>query len=130
MEDVSIRRALKLWGPPLAVAIVIFLLSSIPGTELRLQLFAHADKLAHACEFGLLGFLLLRALSGCTSWSLLVATAVTLGLVLLYGALDELHQLHVPHRDVDGWDLVADFGGGLAGCGVWYGLRQLTRRDA
>ena len=125
------RRNLVLyWGPPLALAALIFIFSSIPGTHLEIELFPHADKLAHAGEFGALALRLLRALGRTTNWRPWITTGATVALVLAYGALDELHQSFVPLRDVDAWDVVADLAGGVIGCGVWCVVRQLcsTRR--
>ena len=39
--------------------------------------------------------------------------SVTVFLALLAGVFDEIHQSFVPDRKVDGWDLLADFCGGL-----------------
>jgi VanZ family protein len=38
---------------------------------------------------------------------------VAVFLVVIAGGFDEFHQAFVPERNVDGWDLLADFCGGL-----------------
>lgn len=78
------------WGPVVAWAAVIFVLSSIPdlGTGLEGWDFT-LRKLAHAGEFAVLGFLLLRA-TGSAGWSIAGGIA--------YAISDELHQHFVPGR--------------------------------
>jgi VanZ family protein len=78
------------WAPVVAWAALIFVLSSIPdlgtglgGWDLVLR------KIAHAGEFALLGFLLVRAVGG--QW-------VPLALGIAYAISDEAHQHFVPGR--------------------------------
>ena len=83
-------RALSLWLPVVAWAGLIFALSSIPDLGTGLGTWDLVlRKLAHAAEFAVLGFLLLRAL-GRESAALAVGIA--------YAASDELHQHFVPGR--------------------------------
>jgi len=76
----------------------------------------HLDKLAHMGAFALLALLiawgLFKAFPGWTTPRVLL---LTLLLTVTYGALDELHQRHVPRRMPDPLDLVAD---GLGAAGV------------
>jgi VanZ family protein len=78
------------WGPVVVWAGLIFVLSSIPdlgtglgGWDLVLR------KIAHAAEFAVLGFLLVRALGG--EWA-------SLALGIGYAVSDEVHQHFVPGR--------------------------------
>ena len=78
------------WALVFAWAVLIFTLSSIPdlgtglgGWDLVLR------KIAHAAEFAVLGFLLVRALGG--EWA-----ALALGIA--YAVSDEVHQHFVPGR--------------------------------
>jgi VanZ family protein len=82
--------AVSRWAPVLAWAALIFVLSSIPdlgtglgGWDLVLR------KIAHAAEFAVLGFLLVRAIGG--EWISLVAG-------IGYAVSDEAHQHFVPGR--------------------------------
>lgn len=94
---------------------VIFAASSIPGPAIERVGIQLADKAAHALEYGVLGFLLLRqqrrqynrapALGLALAW--LLATAV--------GAMDESYQGLIPGRDPDRTDWLADSIGGLGG---------------
>jgi len=52
----------------------------------------------------------------------MVPVAITVGFCVIYGLADELHQLLVPARVFDGWDLAADALGaafGAVGRALW-----------
>ncbi len=95
--------------------IVLFFLSSIPEEELPEVGFDYFDKLVH-----LLIYLVLGVLAGYrfgnnvedtkqTGWR----TAFMLG--VLYAVFDEIHQLFVPGRMFDIWDIFFDVLGVFAG---------------
>lgn len=73
----------------------------------------------HSLLFGLLAFWILLALPRRDGWPLLgrSKTAVVLGLTLLLGVLDELHQAGVPGRAMSAADVLTDLTG--AACVVW-----------
>ncbi|ACL64954.1 VanZ family protein [Anaeromyxobacter dehalogenans 2CP-1] len=80
--------------------------------------FSH-DKVVHASAYAVLGALLALALAGtrlARGRRRLLATAVVLA--SLYGASDEWHQAHVPHRQPDAFDWAADSAGALAGAAL------------
>jgi VanZ family protein len=88
------------WGPVVAWAGLIFALSSVPdlgtglgGWDLMLR------KIAHAAEFAVLGFLLVRALD--REW-------LSLGLGIAYAISDEVHQHFVPGRLGSSVDVLID----------------------
>lgn len=114
----------KLWFPPLAVAIVILLLSSTPGTYFP----DHPDtlnNLAHLVEFALLSFFLARALylsRRLTVTALLIWTAAV---CVSFGALDEAHQFLIPERMFDVMDLLFDTLGTVLGSLSFILLRTL-----
>ena len=64
------------------------------------------DKFVHLVEYGVLGFLFYRALKV----SKLASRVFLLAMIfsLLYALSDEVHQLFVPGRVFDLWDLAAD----------------------
>jgi VanZ family protein len=102
---------------------VIFALSAQPDPLpfLPAGLFTY-DKLLHACEYAVLGFLSCRALLAgglAPTRALLVALA----LASLYGASDEIHQLYVPNRTCDVKDWVADTAGAALGVALAAFLR-------
>ena len=101
-----------------AWAALIFWESSKPNPFpfLPSGLLSH-DKLLHALAYGVLGALAAVALA---SGRLRIGRAVAAAALLAtaYGATDEWHQSHVPNRDADVYDLVADAAGGLAGAAL------------
>lgn len=73
------------------------------------------DKLFHAAEFFVYGYLLRRGALR-RAWPSGWAGGVRLAaLVMLTAALDEWHQGCVPTRQPEGWDWVVDVGAGVAG---------------
>jgi VanZ family protein len=114
--------AVKRWAPVVLWAAGVFLLSSrttlphLPGV-------LGWDKLGHACEYALGGWLLARALRahprGAT-W------AMALG--ALYALSDELHQARVPSRNSDVHDWLADSVGVLVAITLFHLLTRLRQR--
>ncbi|HEY64494.1 MAG TPA: VanZ family protein [Caldilineae bacterium] len=111
------------WVPPIAWMGVIFLLSSrsdypdlTPGPP-DLQ-----NILGHVVEYGVLAFLLARAIDRQTHvrrphlWAIVI--------VMLYAASDEWHQRFVPGRHADPLDWVID----VAAASVILSLRHWWRR--
>lgn len=82
--------------------------------QLELEWLPGQDKLAHAVLYAGLALTLrwwLVALAPRRTELRLDVVAWTA--TLLYGVTDEAHQLLVPGREVEAWDLVADAGGAL-----------------
>ncbi|MDB4971033.1 MAG: uncharacterized protein JWN44_6722 [Myxococcales bacterium] len=115
---------MKRWLPVVLYAALIFYLSSTPGDAVP-QWGADHDKLAHAAEYGVLGFLLARAFGARRWWLAIVAGA-------LYGVTDEFHQTFVPNRyGNDLGDMTADALGVTLGALVWrFVLTRLLRSRA
>ena len=111
----------RAWGPALLFASAIFVASSIPAPTLpKTLLFPGQDKVVHALEYAVLGYLLARALhlraqSGPRLAVRLATVIAGTALGLLYGISDELHQSFVPGRAVELADLAADLTGALLG---------------
>jgi VanZ family protein len=93
------------------------------GEESPFRLFG-LDKLAHAGEYGILGFLATNALLSLRR-GIEEGDAWQGGFLLagLWGWIDELHQYWVPGRTTDPVDLLADILGAAAG--AWLCLRIL-----
>jgi VanZ family protein len=86
--------------------VFIFTLSSIPQPP---GVPGDSDKLAHAVLYLGLGLVAVRAFAG--GWSRPVTARVAcaaVALSALYAVSDELHQLVVPNRHADVFDVVAD----------------------
>jgi VanZ family protein len=99
--------------PPLAWAAIIFVESSIPGHAFP-SMPVGTDKLVHIAIFFILGWLSHRAFTHQSSelvskMSLYLTQVVT----ILFGFSDEFHQLFVPGRTADMYDMAADSVGGF-----------------
>ena len=88
-------------------------LTSIPNPEFG-PTFRGADKVAHFCFYGMMGFLFVlwrreigKGPAAAVVWAVIFAA--------LLGAADEFHQQWIPGRSMDLLDWVADFSGGTAG---------------
>ncbi len=117
---VSLERFLKLWGPVIAWAALIFALSSIPALNSGLGTWDEVlRKCAHVTEYAILGFLLLRAI-GRELPALLIGIA--------YAASDELHQHFVHGRHASPIDVLIDSVGLVIGIFVVQRLLLQSRR--
>ncbi len=113
-------RALAAWAPVVLWAGLIFGLSSIPSLGTGLGTWDLVlRKIAHFCEYGVLGLLLTRATPR--------PAAVAIG--VLYAASDELHQHFVAGRHAAFRDVAIDAAGVLTGVlgartiGAWIARR-------
>lgn len=96
-----------LWAPPIALMAVIFVLSAQPDLNSGLgTLDTILRKLVHMAEYGLLVFLLWRALRASVRDR--PAVAVALALAVLYAATDEWHQSYVEGRHGTPVDVLID----------------------
>jgi VanZ family protein len=113
----KILTGLWFWAPPFIWAGFIYALSSRPAAEFpQITFVPYADKAVHTAEYGILGFLLARALSfQAPERNYLQLGAIALVLCIAYGYSDELHQRFVATRTFDLFDLSADALGSLAG---------------
>ncbi len=109
-------RLLSLWGPVVLWCGVIFFFSSVPDLSTGLGMWDLVlRKGAHAFEFGLLAWLVWRALEGHGGMPVPRRFWLTLGFCVLYAASDEWHQGFVPGRVPSGLDVALDgLGAGLA----------------
>lgn len=113
------RRCLR-WGPPVLWMLLIFVMSHQPGGELNsyLPLFQRWFPWMKDFNWGHLVAYFVLAL--CFYWSFgvrgagLKGRAAAVALSVLYGALDEWHQMYVPDRTADWMDLRNDAIGAVA----------------
>lgn len=118
---------LKYRLPAPAYAGLLFWASSRQRLPLPQLGLGFEDKLAHLLAFGLLAFLVHRALVRPVP---LVAAALTWAGLLSagYALSDELHQRTVPGRYFDLWDLTADLAGiGLVLIYLWFRDRPVRK---
>ena len=102
---------------PVLLFIVIFYLSSLPG-DTYVPSFFSADKVLHVCVYGVLGYLVARALGsyGISRKQIFIRA---FALCILYGISDEVHQLFVPHRHASVMDVLADGIGSSLGIAIY-----------
>ena len=115
-------------APAVACAILIFGLSSIPGTTLQSYPFVSFDKLLHILEFGVFGYLLALALERNTAtWVREHWLSIAIIVGILYGVADEWHQGFVPGRTAAAADAVAD-GIGVFAAQLLYRWHMMRRK--
>ena len=111
--------ALRLWVPVVVWAAVIFSFSAVPDLGTGLGTWDLVlRKIAHACEFAVLGALLLRALRDERA---AFAAGVT------YAISDEVHQLFVPGRVGSPLDVAIDSAGVAVGVLLWRRYSEARR---
>ena len=98
----------RYWLPVILYIVLIFGASSI-STLRPPQIVVGSDKLAHIVEYGILGFLLMRAFLG-SGFVSTTGKGVLLGIVvgLIIALADELYQIGVPGRLSDPVEFAAD----------------------
>lgn len=119
---------LRFWLPVLLYVTLIFVVSSMQNLQPPQLFGSFSDKLPHAAEYGILGFLLVRAIRGTE----LMERSLPAGLVALIIGLavalaDELYQAYVPGRQSDPFDYLADAVGMALAILFFLVLRGATR---
>lgn len=104
---------LTAWVPPAAWAVLIFILSSLPGSTIPSPFFS-ADKVFHLGVYAVLGYLVARALD-CYGLAGRVIMVLSVLICFLYGVSDEFHQSFVPDRTPSFMDVAADTVGSCIG---------------
>lgn len=103
------------WLPVLLWAALLFCLSSVPGEKIPSFHFSLSDKLAHCFVYGVFGALSFRAVRLTTRLGRLPAILAVALLAAGYGISDEIHQMFVPERSPEVFDVMADVVGGTLG---------------
>lgn len=116
----------RFWFPVLLYITLIFTISSVQNLKLP-NFPGLSDKLVHACEYGILGFLMVRALRGTTMAASVPASLVAILFGLGVALCDELYQAYVPGRQSDPLDFAAD-ATGLAVSALLFLLLRVVRR--
>ncbi|MDA3861371.1 MAG: VanZ family protein [Melioribacteraceae bacterium] len=95
---------------------MIFVLTSIPGSSIP-KVLGGVDKIKHFGAYFVLAFLLNFALQIQNRYPLISKKSIlfTFLITLFYGLFDEVHQIFIPGRYFDLWDLLADVVGSVVG---------------
>jgi VanZ family protein len=109
---------LRPWLPAIVWGIVLFELSTIPGSEIPDLPTPNFDKLVHGLLYLVLGACCVRGLGQSTSLTPGTLVAAATMLATAFGVTDELHQLFTPRRSSDWHDVVADAVGALVGAAL------------
>jgi VanZ family protein len=122
---ISLKRGIIYWAPVVLYCGLIVFLSSLSSPHHYLPGFLEniSDKILHAMEYGILAILLYRAFAYTLnpkhrSYAPFLAIVVA----MIFGVTDEFHQLFVPLRHGDRWDLIADAVGATVAVGLWMGF--------
>lgn len=100
------------WIPAIFYMAFIFYLSSRPAPEeLRLFPIIAKLKLVHMIEYGMLFLLFRYALLRTSKYNWFEIFALAISMTVLFGLIDELHQVFVPSRTASLVDVVADGAG-------------------
>ncbi len=121
-------RRFSLWAPVILYMAAIFYVSALPEPPIP----AGTDKPLHGLAYLGLALVVVRAVVGglprrIDMWSATIAMLITVA----YGATDEAHQMFVPGRSAEVFDLLADTGGAIVGtvaCWAW-GIISPVSRD-
>jgi VanZ family protein len=90
---------------------MVFALSHMSHPPLPAVLWALPDKVLHAGEYLILGYLCARAFRGDTRRRAVLGVLTA----ALFGLTDEFHQSFIPGRDANLWDWAADGVGSAVG---------------
>lgn len=126
LTDNSTTPSIHFWLPLVVWIVAILAVSSIPGPTLAKVGFSVQDKLAHASEYAILGFLACRWLLG-VRLAASRATALSLVMGAGLGAADESWQRLIPGRFTSITDWTADLVGvvaGVAAASIYYLVLQ------
>lgn len=111
----SQKKNFWLWLPPLVWMSVIFRASSISSYPEHITGPEWPGRVAHLGEYGILSLLYLIALRGTSQLNKLQLFLISIVLTTLYGISDEIHQLYVPGRSAEAFDILLNFMGAVGG---------------
>lgn len=96
--------------------IFIFVLTSIPGQTIP-KVLGGVDKIKHFGAYFVLAFLLNCALKIQNKYPKMSENSIVFTFIITfsYGLFDEIHQIFIPGRYFDWWDLIADVFGSIIG---------------
>lgn len=107
--------------------LILFAATTIPGKQV--PNIGVSDKIEHFAAYSVLSFLLYLTFISQQKIKLLYYYPLLFTILVsaLYGVLDELHQILIPGRSCDTFDIIADFMGALLGILI---VTQITKIPA
>ena len=123
------NKKLYIYIPLTLYWVVLFTATSIPGDSL--PTFGISDKFKHFGAFFVLAVLLNFAFHFQTK-SLFIklnSFSVTYFVIIFYSLFDEIHQILIPGRYFDWFDLLADLVGGIMGILIVRKIIRLYKRN-
>ena len=124
----EVPRRFRLWGGVVLYMAAIFYVSALSDPPVP----AGTDKSLHGLTYLGLVIVVIRAVVGGLPRRIDMRVAIIAFLITVaYAATDEVHQMFVPGRTADVFDLLADAGGailGVAACWAW-GIIPSVSRD-
>lgn len=115
------------WFITLAYAGIIFYLSS--RTWNGTPWFTHSDKVIHILMYAGLGFLCLWSLRSTALRKRALIFPFAVVLTTFYGLSDEIHQMFVPGRSAEFFDLISDGLGAFLGAYLACVIAKKFRRE-
>ena len=105
---------MKPFVPAILWAVLVFILSTMPGIQLPETIFT-PDKLGHLAVYSIFNWLAIRGLAKRGSYSTKTAILATM-IVASYGvAMEFVQGAFFPNRFFEVWDMVANFIGAVVG---------------
>ena len=110
--------------------IILFILTSIPGNQITT--FGVSDKIKHAGAYFVLTIFLFLTLHFQNKYPKLKTNAGIAALIisLIYGVIDEVHQLFIPGRSGDMYDWLADLLGTIIAVAVVQYVVKISKNAA
>lgn len=95
--------------PAIIYAVVVFLLSSVPGMNIPEYKFLVSDKIMHFMEYALFAILIFRSFSQLFhKQKFHYVIVVSSFFLILFALLDEYYQKYIPGRESDVADVILD----------------------
>ena len=122
------KKFLQYYFPIILWALLIFSVPSLMQSKDLNRTPYHLDKIAHIIEFGILGFLIVRAFYyGAHNQELKRAVLLTLGIAIFFAGGDEFHQIYLSDRIASFYDFVADIIGITGSLILFWYFKSLRR---
>lgn len=123
MADLALKKRLSLWVL-VVYWFILFLGTTLPGDQLPET--PSGDKFNHFAGYAVLSFLLfswMRIKKGSAAGEIRLFQKTFL-ITAIYAVLDEVHQLFIPGRFFEWYDILADINGAVLGLAVAFILTR------